>query len=190
MRYLAVTLITFTALLTMGSALPASAEIVEDQGVRYRIEHYETYKDPNPGWEMLEALHTDQRTSNFTLAVEQIGLVHALNTEDGFTAFVPVDSMFTPQNIPAGFFSPSNPQASEFLSRHVVNSKINPALMHGNYETFETVAGTRLSLQRIGNRYVVNGEPIVETIKKPYGFIHLLNGFVEKPGAIATAHND
>jgi uncharacterized surface protein with fasciclin (FAS1) repeats len=185
-----VTFLSVTTLLTTCFTVPALAEILDDQGVRYRIEHYETYKDPYPGWEMLEALRTDQRASNFALAVEQVGLVHPLNTENGFTAFVPVDSLFTSQNIPAGFFSPSNPQASEFLSRHVVNSRINPAQMHGNYERFETVAGTRLSIQRIGNRYVVNGEPIVETIKTPYGFIHLLNGFVERPGDIATAHND
>lgn len=172
------------------SAGAAYAEIIERDGVRYRVEHVDIYEVPKAGWEMLEALNEQPQMARFRQAIEQIGLTQPLNTESGFTAFVPVDAVFAEEGVPEGFLVENNPQAQEFLSRHVVNQKINTNLLRGTYERYRTVAGTEVRLQRFGNRITVNGEPIVGTMKTPYGFIYIINGFVEKPGMIATANND
>ncbi len=181
--------------LILGTLLAASplqvsvAEIIEQDGVRYRVERVEEYVAPRNGWEMLDALRSQPDGQGFAQAIEQVGLSQPLITEEGFTAFVPVDARFHSAAVPPGFLDPANPAAADFLSGHVVNRKININLIHGAYERFPTVAGTKVALHRVGDRVTVNGEPIVGAVKTPYGFIYYINGFVETPGDIATADN-
>ena len=177
-----------TCLGGLAAAGAAQAATMGQDAACYQ-EHATVYEGPKAGWQMIEPLQHEKQASHFLEAVEKIGLSQPLDTERGFTAFVPVDALFTKETT-AGLLSQNTPEAQEFLSRHVVNQKISITLMRGTYERHQSVAGSELRLQRFGNRITVNSETIVETLKTPYGFVYLVDGFVEEPGSLTTAHHD
>jgi uncharacterized surface protein with fasciclin (FAS1) repeats len=165
-------------LLFCGTNLPAEAK---RSIAGYDVETVESYENPVPGVYIGQLLEENERLSSFARAVNNVGLTEELNLQQGFTAFVPVNEAFEDGKIPSDYLSQEDQPVSEFLSMHVVNSRINLGTLRGYNKRFQSLAGNMLNIRKIGRQLYVNGQRILDVERHPSGMIYYVESFVTAP---------
>lgn len=144
------------------------------------------------GQQIASALAERKDATRFHNAVVSTGLSASLrDDEDGYTAFVPLDRAFdkaaiTPPAAPAAN-GEVNAGLRGVLEQHVVDSKYDLKLMHGNRDRITALGGNTITVTKVGNRYYANGKLILDRHRDPEGIIYFIDDFVTEPGFTTTA---
>lgn len=109
-------------------------------------------------------------------AVKAAGLVDALSNAGPFTVFAPVNAAF--DKLPAGTVegllkSEKKGDLENILGYHTYVGVIDGVLLQDGAE-YDMVFGGKVKITKEGDKILVNGTPILATIKTSNGVIHVI----------------
>lgn len=149
---------------------------------------------PLYGQQIATAIEGREDATSFHNVMAANGLSISLrDDEDGYTAFVPVNDAFARASINA----PSGPAANGtinadmrgVLEQHIVDSKYDINLLHGNRDNITALSGNTITISKMGNHYYANGQLIVDRQHDPEGIIYFIEDFVTAPGFSTAVYN-
>lgn len=109
-------------------------------------------------------------------AVKAAGLVDALSNAGPFTVFAPVNAAFDklPAGTVEGLLKPEKKGDLEnILGYHTYVGVIDGVLLQDGAE-YDMVFGGKVKITKDGDKTLVNGTPILATIKTSNGVIHVI----------------
>lgn len=173
-------------ILALGTALPAfatsapasmqsrSTEVIESASSRTVV----VSESKLFGQQIAAELQGEDKASTFRGLIAANGLSQTLrDDDDGYTAFVPVNSAFDGMSFPPAAPGQFNPQVRAMLDDHVVDSKFDVNLLHGQRDSIESISGKRIIVSKRGRSFYANGHLIVDRMHTPEGIYY----FVETP---------
>ena len=110
-------------------------------------------------------------------AVQAAGLVDALSNAGPFTVFAPTNAAF--EKLPAGtveeLLKPEKKSDLEnILGYHTYVGVLDGVLLQDGAE-YDMVYGGKVKISKDGDKTLVNGKPILATIKTSNGIIHVID---------------
>jgi uncharacterized surface protein with fasciclin (FAS1) repeats len=128
----------------------------------------------NPNVVQIAASSKDHTT--LVTAVKAAGLVDALSNAGPFTVFAPTNAAF--EKLPAGtvegLLKPEKKNDLEnILGYHTYVGVLDGVLLQDGAE-YDMVYGGKVKITKQGDKVLVNGTPILATIKASNGVIHVI----------------
>lgn len=129
----------------------------------------------NPNIVQVAAASKDHST--LVAAVKAAGLVDALSNAGPFTVFAPTNAAF--QKLPAGtvdgLMKPEKKGDLEnILGYHTYVGVLDGVLLQDGAD-YDMVFGGKVKITKQGDKVLVNGSPIVGTVKASNGVIHVID---------------
>lgn len=110
-------------------------------------------------------------------AVKAAGLVDALSNAGPFTVFAPVNAAFDklPAGTVEGLLKPEKKsELEDILGYHTYVGVLDGVLLQDGAE-YDMVFGGKVKITKEGDKTLVNGNPILATIKAANGVVHVID---------------
>lgn len=200
---------SIVGILAIGASLPALANpapVVRSQPPAMNMQQPEAgstvttttrtvviRETPIFGQQIVAALDNRSDTSVFRDLIAANGLSTSLRENGkGYTAFVPLDKAFDKSGMPMPGSTGNGTvdgQARMILENHVVDSKFDVNLLHGNRDNVTTLSGKDITISRMGRNYYANGHLIVSRQHDPEGIIYFTEDLVTAQEFSSAVYN-
>lgn len=185
-------------ILAIGTAIPAfansapamqsrSTEVIETASSRTVVVSETTLY----GQQIAAELDGVAKASTFRNLMATNGLGISLrDDDDGYTAFVPVNTAFEGMSLPsAPAAGKVNPQAQALLAEHIVDEKFDVNLLHGQRDNITALSGKTITVSKAGKNYFANGHLIVDRKHSPEGIIYYIEDVISSPDIANVVYN-
>jgi uncharacterized surface protein with fasciclin (FAS1) repeats len=185
-------------MVAIGAAIPAYAgsapaiqaqptEIVETTTTRTVVVGETTLY----GQQIAAMLKDNEKASTFRDLIAANGLSKSLRDNDkGYTAFVPVNAAFEGMTLPTpAAVGTVNPQAQAILEDHIVDSKFDVNLLHGQRDSVKSLSGKKITISKAGKNFYANGHLIVGRQHSPEGIIYFIQNVISSPDMHSAVYN-
>lgn len=174
-----------TALPAFATAAPAmqnrTTEVVETSTSRTVV----VSESKLFGQQIAAELDGVENASIFRNLVAQNGLGISLRDNGkGYTAFVPVNSALSGVNLAPAAEGKFNPEARAIIEDHVVDSKFDVNLLHGQRDSITSLSGKKIVVSKAGKSFYANGNLIVSRQHSPEGIIY----FIQSPLGVTSSN--
>ncbi len=115
--------------------------------------------------------------TTFMRTVEMTGLDEMLNRRGPYTVFVPTNEAFEKlgRKLDELTLEENRDQLATILRYHIVPDELTSEMLN-SYDSLDTLNGSKLSLTKMGNIYVVNGSEIIQAdVNATNGVIHVID---------------
>lgn len=164
---------------TLFASVAATALFVGGAGMVAHADHHKEMKDKK---DIVETAMANDDFSTLVTAVQEAGLVEALQGDGPFTVFAPTNAAF--DALPDGtldtlLMDENQDQLAGILKLHVVSGKIKAKDIADGTMEVETLAGDMIEVTKSDAGVTVGGANVVTTdIYTSNGVIHVIDGVI------------